>query len=49
MQAGLDAHGRKLVTIIDPHIKKDDNYYVFKQAKELGYYTKNKDGNDYDG
>ena len=49
MQAGLDAHGRKLVTIIDPHIKKDDNYYVYKEARDLGYLTKNKEGNDFDG
>ena len=24
----LDSHGRKLVVIIDPHIKKEDNYHV---------------------
>ena len=49
MQANLEAHGRKLVTIIDPHIKKDDNYYVYKEAKEKGYLTKTKDGADFDG
>lgn len=32
--------GRKMVTIIDPHIKKDDNYHVYKEAKELGYFIK---------
>lgn len=49
MQASLAVHGRKLVTIIDPHIKKDDNYYVYKEAVEKGYLTKDKDGKDYDG
>lgn len=28
--------GRKMVTIIDPHIKKDDGYMVYKDAKDLG-------------
>ncbi|KAF9915500.1 hypothetical protein BX616_006019 [Lobosporangium transversale] len=44
MQQSLDAKGRKMVTIIDPHIKKDDNYYVSKQGAELDIYIKNKDG-----
>ncbi|VDK85676.1 unnamed protein product [Litomosoides sigmodontis] len=45
----LVAKGRKMVTIIDPHIKKDDNYYVYKEAKELGYLIKNNNGEDYEG
>ena len=49
MQAGLAAHGRKLVTIVDPHIKKDPDYYIFREAQAGGYLTKTKDGNDYDG
>ena len=49
MQAGLAAHGRKLVTIVDPHIKKDPDYYIYSEAQKLGYLTKNKDGNDFDG
>ena len=43
------AKGRKMVTIIDPHIKKDDNYFVHKEATEKGHYVKNKDGSDYEG
>ena len=33
----LEKEGRKLVTIIDPHIKKDDDYFVYKDllAKKL--------------
>jgi len=49
MQKALDAQGRKMVTIIDPHIKRDDNYYIHKEATEKGLYIKDKDGNDFDG
>lgn len=49
MQEGLAAHGRKLVNIIDPHIKKDEGYYVYKQAKENGFFTLDKDGKEFDG
>ena len=43
------AKGRKMVTIIDPHIKKDDNYFIHKEATEKGYYVKDKNGADYEG
>ena len=49
MQEGLAATGRKLVAIIDPHIKQDSNYYIYNEAKKLGHLVKNKEGNDYDG
>ena len=41
--------GRKMVTIIDPHIKRDDNYYVKKSASERGLFIRNKDGAEFDG
>lgn len=41
--------GRHLVIIIDPHIKRDNNYFFHNDCTNLGYYTKNKDGNDYEG
>jgi alpha 1,3-glucosidase len=41
--------GRKMVTIVDPHLKKDDNYKVYSDAKSKELLVKNKDGNDYDG
>ena len=41
--------GRKLVTIVDPHIKKDNGYWVHKELTDLGLYVKNKDGSDYEG
>ncbi|XP_033124812.1 neutral alpha-glucosidase AB-like isoform X2 [Anneissia japonica] len=49
MQDQLASKGRKMVTIIDPHFKKDDNYHVYKQGKDLGHFIKNHDGGDYDG
>ncbi|KAJ3391269.1 hypothetical protein HDU92_009129 [Lobulomyces angularis] len=39
----------EMVTIIDPHLKKDDNYYVSKEAKALDLFVKNKDGGDFEG
>ena len=41
--------GRKMVTIIDPHIKRDDGYYIYHEAKEKDFFIKNKHGHEYDG
>lgn len=50
MQKTLAAQGRRMVTIIDPHIKRDDNYYIHKEATNRGLYIKDNTGNkDYDG
>ena len=49
MTDGLAAHGRKLVTIVDPHIKKDSGYWVHNDLSSKGLYVKNKDGGDYEG
>lgn len=50
MIEGVAAKGRKMVTIIDPHIKKDDNYPIYKDAKDLGLYVKKADGQtDFEG
>ena len=50
MQNKLAADGRRMVTIIDPHIKTDNKYHIHKEATALGLYIKNKDGTkDYDG
>lgn len=49
MVANLSSKGRKLVTIVDPHIKRDDNYHIYKEAKEKNVFIKNKDGAEYDG
>jgi mannosyl-oligosaccharide alpha-1,3-glucosidase len=46
----LAAQGRRMVTIIDPHIKRDDGYYIHKEATAKGLYVKkNDDKTDYDG
>ena len=41
--------GRKMVTIIDPHIKRDSGYHIHSQATERQFYVKKKDGADYEG
>lgn len=38
-----------MVTIIDPHIKKDDDYHVYKEAKTLGIFVNDKDASDFEG
>ena len=40
--------GRKMVNIVDPHLKRDDNYKIYKEAKDKDYLVK-KDGGEYDG
>ncbi|PIL32749.1 hypothetical protein GSI_04864 [Ganoderma sinense ZZ0214-1] len=46
----VEAIGRKMVIIIDPHLKRTDNYPVYKQATELGILVKKGDGlTDYEG
>ncbi|KAI5865631.1 glycoside hydrolase family 31 protein [Durotheca rogersii] len=45
----LDNHGRKLVTLIDPHIKNVGGYQIADELKSKGLAVKNKDGKDFDG
>ncbi|KAG0328218.1 hypothetical protein BGZ99_005884 [Dissophora globulifera] len=50
MQQSLASRGRKMVTIVDPHIKMDSSFYVSKEGGELDVYIKNKDGkSSFDG
>ncbi|XP_004502983.1 probable glucan 1,3-alpha-glucosidase [Cicer arietinum] len=49
MQRKLAGKGRHMVTIVDPHIKRDDNFHLHKEASEKGYYVKDSNGNDFDG
>ncbi|KAF8950735.1 hypothetical protein BGZ52_001596, partial [Haplosporangium bisporale] len=50
MQQSLANKGRKMVTIIDPHIKMDSGYHVSQQGADLDVYIKNKDGtSNFDG
>lgn len=45
----LDKRERKLVTIIDPHIKNVGNYPIVDELKSMDLAVKNKDGNIYEG
>ncbi|XP_050523206.1 neutral alpha-glucosidase C [Daktulosphaira vitifoliae] len=49
MIRNLTNKGRKLVTIVDPHIKRDSNYFLHNDALNNDLYVKNKDGNVYEG
>ncbi|KAI0250065.1 glycoside hydrolase family 31 protein [Lactifluus subvellereus] len=50
MTKDVAALGRKMVVIVDPHLKRTDDYPVYKQAQELGILVKQKNGqDDYEG
>lgn len=55
MQDKLWSRGRRMVTIIDPHIKKDSSlsngqpYQIHGEAVSKGLYIKNAKGDDYEG
>ena len=49
MQKNVSKHGRRMVTIVDPHIKRDSAWATHNEATSLGYYIKDKNGKDYDG
>jgi alpha 1,3-glucosidase len=50
MQQNVSKHGRKMVTIVDPHIKRDNNYAIHTEATQKQLYIKSPDGNsDFDG
>ncbi len=43
----LKKDGFKLVPIIDPGVKIEDNYSVYEEGKENNYFCKDKDGEDF--
>lgn len=49
MQEDVASRGRQMVTIVDPHVKRDHSYYIFSEAEQAGHYVKNKAGSDFDG
>ncbi|KAI9850961.1 MAG: hypothetical protein M1838_004746 [Thelocarpon superellum] len=49
MQEQLDQRNRKLVAIIDPHIKNEAGYHVVDELKSKGLGVLNKDGQIYEG
>ncbi|KAF7271187.1 hypothetical protein GWI33_015912 [Rhynchophorus ferrugineus] len=49
MVSNLTSTGRKLVVIIDPHIKREGGYFLHEDALKHDFYVKNKDGSVYEG
>ncbi|CAH0485165.1 unnamed protein product [Peronospora farinosa] len=54
MQEAVARTGRKVVTIVDPHIKVSQSqdkqpYYIHTEAEELGLFIKDEQGNDFKG
>ncbi|XP_033624529.1 neutral alpha-glucosidase AB-like [Asterias rubens] len=49
MQNQVAAKGRKMVTIVDPHLKKDSGYHLNREAIDNGYVVRTHDNNDYEG
>ncbi|KAH0508155.1 Neutral alpha-glucosidase AB [Microtus ochrogaster] len=45
----LASKRRKLVAIVDPHIKVDSGYRVHEELRNHGLYVKTRDGSDYEG
>uniref|UniRef100_A0A8B9W0R6 Glycoside hydrolase family 31 N-terminal domain-containing protein n=1 Tax=Anas zonorhyncha TaxID=75864 RepID=A0A8B9W0R6_9AVES len=49
MQELLRKKKRKLVVIVDPHIKVDPMYALYSQGKDKGYFVKDRNGQDFEG
>uniref|UniRef100_A0A8C9L249 Glycoside hydrolase family 31 N-terminal domain-containing protein n=1 Tax=Pavo cristatus TaxID=9049 RepID=A0A8C9L249_PAVCR len=49
MQELLRKKKRKLVVIVDPHVKADPMYTLYSQGKEKGYFVKDRNGKDFEG
>jgi alpha 1,3-glucosidase len=44
MQEKLASEGRKLVTIVDPHLKNDHSYNIDREARDRKFLVLNGDG-----
>jgi alpha 1,3-glucosidase len=49
MLADIASKGRRMVTIVDPHLKRDDAYAVHAVATLLDVYVKKADGTVFEG
>uniref|UniRef100_A0A8B9REY1 Glucosidase, alpha; neutral AB n=1 Tax=Astyanax mexicanus TaxID=7994 RepID=A0A8B9REY1_ASTMX len=49
MLQGIKDKRRKMVAIVDPHIKVDSGYKIHNEIRDKNFYVKNKDGGDYEG
>ncbi|WVQ99011.1 hypothetical protein IAU59_006143 [Kwoniella sp. CBS 9459] len=49
MLDAVASKGRKMVAIIDPHIKKTDSFRIYSDAKDLDVLIKKADGSNFEG
>ncbi|XP_043930005.1 neutral alpha-glucosidase C [Protopterus annectens] len=49
LQQRLKSKKRKLVVISDPHVKVDEKYYIYSQAKARDFFVKDSTGEDFIG
>ncbi|KAA0709548.1 Neutral alpha-glucosidase AB [Triplophysa tibetana] len=49
MLQGISDKKRKMVAIVDPHIKVDSAYKIHNEITSKDFYTKNKEGVNYEG
>lgn len=49
MQDDIASRGRKMVVIIDPHVKRDSGFEMHTEAQEKGYYVRDKDNSTFEG
>ncbi|KRZ44730.1 Neutral alpha-glucosidase AB, partial [Trichinella pseudospiralis] len=49
MIRNISAKGRKMVAVVDPHIKKDENWDLYQEALEKDYYVKDVNNRVYEG
>ena len=45
----VSSYGRKMVTIVDPHLKRESGYHIYDGARAAGHLVQDKDGNEFDG
>lgn len=49
LQNDISSRGRKMVTIVDPHVKRDPSYYIFSEAQSAGHFVKTASGGEFEG
>ena len=49
MLRNVCAKGRRMVVTVDPHLKRDSDYRVYREARDNDHLVRTKDGAEYDG
>ena len=49
MVKNLTTRGRKMVVVVDPHLKKVEDYKVYTDARDKDLLIKDKSGKEYEG